>query len=46
MKKITDDAGGQFDIVLSDDLFRILAVIPLKEPEQEEKDSGGIEGDK
>ena len=46
MKTITEDAGGQFDIVLSDDLFRILAVIPLKEPDQEEKDSGGIEGGK
>ena len=28
MRKITEDAGGQFDIVLSDDLFRVLAVLP------------------
>ena len=35
MKKITEDAGGQFDIVLSDDLFRILVVIPLKETDRD-----------
>ena len=30
MERITHDAGGQLDIVLSDDLFRVLALIPPK----------------
>ena len=31
MQKIAEDAGGQFDIALADDLFRILVLIPPAE---------------
>ena len=31
MQKIVEDTGGQFDITVSDDLFRILTLIPLAE---------------
>ena len=31
MEQIVHDAHGQFDIVLSEDLFQILVVIPRKE---------------
>ncbi len=30
MERITHDAGGQLDIVLSGDLFRVIALIPPK----------------
>lgn len=41
MKKITEDADGQFDIVLSDDLFRVLVLIPIKESDSENASMGG-----
>ena len=39
MERITKDAGGQLDIVISGDLFRVIALIPLKGEFESEKET-------
>lgn len=41
MKKTARDAGGRLDIVLADDLFRLLAVIPPRGHSEEATGKGG-----